>query len=36
MTRSEREPMKLSESARAFIGAGADATLVTLNADGSP
>lgn len=28
--------MKLDESARAFIGAGADATLVTLNADGSP
>lgn len=28
--------MKLDESARAFIGAGADATLITLNADGSP
>jgi PPOX class probable F420-dependent enzyme len=28
--------MKLNESARAFIGAGADATLVTLNPDGSP
>jgi PPOX class probable F420-dependent enzyme len=28
--------MTLDESARAFIGAGADATLVTLNADGSP
>lgn len=28
--------MKLDESARAFIGAGADATLITLNPDGSP
>jgi PPOX class probable F420-dependent enzyme len=28
--------MKLDDSARAFIGSGADATLVTLNADGSP
>src|SRR3954471_18218202 len=28
--------MKLEDSARAFIGAGADATLVTLNPDGSP
>jgi PPOX class probable F420-dependent enzyme len=28
--------MRLDDSARAFIGAGADATLVTLNADGSP
>ncbi|MBF6126474.1 PPOX class F420-dependent oxidoreductase [Nocardia brasiliensis] len=28
--------MKLDESARALIGAGADATLVTLNPDGSP
>ena len=28
--------MKLEDSARAFIGAGADATLVTLNSDGSP
>ena len=28
--------MRLEDSARAFIGAGADATLVTLNADGSP
>src|ERR1700710_3112294 len=28
--------MRLEESARAFIGAGADATLVTLNSDGSP
>jgi PPOX class probable F420-dependent enzyme len=28
--------MKLDDSARAFIGAGADATLVTLNSDGSP
>ncbi len=28
--------MKLSESARAFIGRGADATLVTINPDGSP
>ena len=28
--------MKLDDSARAFIGAGADATLVTINADGSP
>jgi PPOX class probable F420-dependent enzyme len=28
--------MKLNESARAFIGAGVDATLVTLNPDGSP
>jgi PPOX class probable F420-dependent enzyme len=28
--------MNLDDSARAFIGAGADATLVTLNADGSP
>lgn len=28
--------MKLDEAARAFIGAGADATLVTLNPDGSP
>jgi PPOX class probable F420-dependent enzyme len=28
--------MKLDESARALIGAGADATLVTINRDGSP
>lgn len=28
--------MQLDESARAFIGAGTDATLVTINADGSP
>ncbi|UGT63219.1 TIGR03618 family F420-dependent PPOX class oxidoreductase [Nocardia asteroides] len=28
--------MRLPESARALIGAGADATLVTLNPDGSP
>jgi PPOX class probable F420-dependent enzyme len=28
--------MKLNDAARALIGAGADATLVTLNADGSP
>lgn len=28
--------MKLDDSARAFIGAGADATLVTINDDGSP
>jgi PPOX class probable F420-dependent enzyme len=28
--------MKLDESARAFIGDGADATLVTLNPDGNP
>jgi PPOX class probable F420-dependent enzyme len=28
--------MKLDESARALIGAGADATLVTINPDGSP
>jgi PPOX class probable F420-dependent enzyme len=28
--------MKLDESARALIGAGADATLVTVNPDGSP
>lgn len=28
--------MKLDEDARALIGAGADATLVTLNSDGSP
>lgn len=28
--------MKLDDSARALIGAGADATLVTLNPDGSP
>jgi len=28
--------MELSESARNLIGKGADATLVTLNADGSP
>ena len=28
--------MKLNETARAFIGDGADATLVTLNPDGSP
>lgn len=28
--------MKLEESARALIGRGADATLVTLNPDGSP
>ena len=28
--------MKLDESARALIGRGANATLVTLNADGSP
>lgn len=28
--------MRLEDSARAFIGAGADATLVTLNSDGSP
>ncbi len=28
--------MKLDDSARALIGPGADATLVTLNPDGSP
>jgi PPOX class probable F420-dependent enzyme len=28
--------MRLDDSTRAFIGAGADATLVTLNSDGSP
>ena len=28
--------MKLSEAARALIGSGTDATLVTLNPDGSP
>lgn len=28
--------MKLDDSARELIGAGADATLVTLNPDGSP
>jgi PPOX class probable F420-dependent enzyme len=28
--------MKLNEAARTLIGAGADATLVTLNPDGSP
>ncbi|QWF83958.1 PPOX class F420-dependent oxidoreductase [Amycolatopsis sp. CA-230715] len=28
--------MKLDDTARALIGAGADATLVTLNPDGSP
>lgn len=28
--------MKLDEHARALIGSGADATLVTLNPDGSP
>ncbi|WP_135453901.1 PPOX class F420-dependent oxidoreductase [Mycobacterium sp. DL99] len=28
--------MKLNDAAREFIGAGADATLVTLNPDGSP
>lgn len=28
--------MTLDETARAFIGAGADGTLVTLNPDGSP
>lgn len=28
--------MKLEDSARALIGKGANATLVTLNADGSP
>jgi PPOX class probable F420-dependent enzyme len=28
--------MKLDDAARALIGPGADATLVTLNADGSP
>ncbi|MFG1792815.1 PPOX class F420-dependent oxidoreductase [Nocardia sp. NPDC049149] len=28
--------MKLDDEARALIGAGADATLVTLNPDGSP
>jgi PPOX class probable F420-dependent enzyme len=28
--------MKLNDAARALIGQGADATLVTLNADGSP
>ena len=28
--------MKLNDAGRALIGAGADATLVTLNADGSP
>jgi PPOX class probable F420-dependent enzyme len=28
--------MKLDDSARALIGSGADATLVTINADGSP
>lgn len=28
--------MKLNDAARALIGSGADATLVTLNPDGSP
>ncbi|GAB2650618.1 TIGR03618 family F420-dependent PPOX class oxidoreductase [Nocardia goodfellowii] len=28
--------MRLDDSARQLIGAGADATLVTINADGSP
>ncbi|MDT5108093.1 MAG: hypothetical protein QOI25_5606, partial [Mycobacterium sp.] len=28
--------MKLDDSARALIGRGADATLVTINPDGSP
>ncbi len=28
--------MKLNDSAREFIGDGADATLITLNPDGSP
>lgn len=28
--------MKLDDASRAMIGSGADATLVTLNADGSP
>ena len=28
--------MNLNEAARAFIGDGADATLITLNPDGSP
>ena len=28
--------MRLDDSARAFIGSGADATLVTINPDGSP
>ncbi len=28
--------MKLHDDARALIGAGADATLVTINPDGSP
>ena len=28
--------MKLNDAAREFIGSGADATLVTLNPDGSP
>jgi len=28
--------MKLNEAARELIGNGADATLVTLNPDGSP
>jgi PPOX class probable F420-dependent enzyme len=28
--------MKLNDAARAFIGKGVDATLVTLNPDGSP
>jgi PPOX class probable F420-dependent enzyme len=28
--------MKLNDAAREFIGGGKDATLVTLNADGSP
>jgi len=28
--------MKLDDSTRAFIGSGADATLVTVNSDGSP
>jgi PPOX class probable F420-dependent enzyme len=28
--------MKLNDAAREFIGSGADATLITLNPDGSP
>ena len=28
--------MKLNDAAREFIGDGADATLITLNPDGSP
>ncbi|MDT5079274.1 MAG: hypothetical protein QOJ80_3911 [Mycobacterium sp.] len=36
LARTVEKGMELDDSARALIGSGADATLVTINPDGSP